>query len=201
MLSRFSDIRLIFGIIIAHGLLFFSFHDKAIFWYIYTGSILVLIAYAMFQEEVDDKVGFFQYIFLGVISGMLLYLIFWLLHQLTGDFRLFRNAKLYNWYAPKDTWQYISLILVIAPGEEVFWRGFIQKRIEKFSSPLVGILISSLLNASVYLYAGSLKLLLALFIAGLAWGLIYWWKKSMPLIIVSHIVFYLMLFIILPLNS
>lgn len=202
MIKSFSDVRLILGIIIGHLLLFFSFHDKGIFWYIYTGSILILIAYAMFQEDVEDKIGFFQYIFLGVILGMILYFIFWMLDQLTANFHFpfLKKINLYRWYAPKAFWQYLALILVAAPGEEIFWRGFIQKRLEKFCGPMLSILFASLLYASVYLYSGSVKLVLIIFISGLAWGLLYWWKKSMPLVIVSHIVLYLMLFIILPIK-
>lgn len=202
MIKSFTDVRLILGIIIAHLLLYFSFHDKVIFWYIYSGSILILIAYAMFQEDVEDKVGFFQYIFLGVVSGMILYFLLWILNQMTGNIRIpfIKKINLYRWYAPKVFWQYLALILVAAPGEEIFWRGFVQKRLEKFIGPALSILIASLLYASVYLYSGSYKLSFVIFVSGLAWGLLYRWKKSMPLVIVSHIVFYLMLFIILPIK-
>ncbi|MEH7748308.1 CPBP family glutamic-type intramembrane protease, partial [Neobacillus drentensis] len=62
------------------------------------------------------------------------------------------------------------------------------------------ILAASILYASVNIYAGSFLLVLAAFISGLAWGYLYLWKKSMPLVIVSHIIFDLMMFIILPLH-
>ncbi len=47
MKKSLIDFRLIFGLLLAHGLLLFSFSDKSIFWYIFTGSILILITYAM----------------------------------------------------------------------------------------------------------------------------------------------------------
>ncbi|MCM3114133.1 CPBP family intramembrane metalloprotease [Neobacillus sp. MER 74] len=199
----FQDPRVLIGLIIAHILLFFSFHDKVIFWYIFAGSILILIAYAMFQEEVDDNVSFIQYIFLGALTGLLLYSIFWLgirgmkLLHLPYDTSL-RN--LYKWFAPTIFWQYIALVLVAAPGEELFWRGFIQKRLSKMFKPGFSILAASILYASVHIYAGSFLLVLAAFISGFAWGYLYLWKKSMPLVIVSHIIFDLMMFIFLPLH-
>ncbi|MEH7308379.1 CPBP family intramembrane glutamic endopeptidase [Neobacillus drentensis] len=203
MKKFFQDPLLLIGLILAHGLLFFSFHDKAIFWYIFTGSVLVLIAYAMFQEEVDDDASFIHYIFLGAISGLVLYLVFWLgirgmkILHLPYDTSL---KNLYNWFAPTLFWQYLALVLVAAPGEELFWRGFIQKRLNKKFKPGLSILTASLLYASAHIYSGSFLLVLAAYLSGLFWGYLYLWKKSMPLVIVSHIIFDLMLFIILPLH-
>jgi membrane protease YdiL (CAAX protease family) len=203
MKKHFIDFRLIFGLVLAHLLLYFSFHDKAIFWYIFSGSVLILITYAMFQEDVEDDVSFIQYLFIGAISGFLLYLLFWLGHQVSEFIPLpfDKSIKmLYRWYAPSVFWQYLALILVAAPGEELFWRGFIQKRLGNYIGPIGSTLTASLLYASVYIYSGSLLLAFTAFFSGFIWGLLYIWKKSMPLVIVSHIVFDIMIFIILPLK-
>ncbi|MBT2726112.1 CPBP family intramembrane metalloprotease [Bacillus sp. ISL-75] len=203
MKKFFQDPRILIGFIIAHVLLFFSFHDRAIFWYIFSGSVLVLIAYSTFQEEVDDEVSFIQFILLGSISGFLLYFVFragiWGIEilQLPIDTSI---KNLYNWYAPSFFWQYLALVLVAAPGEELFWRGFIQKRLSKYLNPVVSILSASILYASVHIYSGSFLLVLAAFISGFVWGYLYFLKKSMPLVIVSHIIFDLLIFIILPFN-
>ena len=201
MKKFFQDPRILIGFIIAHVLLFFSFHDRAIFWYIFSGSVLVLIAYSTFQEEVDDEVSFIQFILLGTISGFLLYFVFRAgirgmeILQLPIDTSI---KNLYNWYAPSLFWQYLALVLVAAPGEELFWRGFIQKRLSKYLNPVVSILSASILYASVHIYSGSFLLVLAAFISGFVWGYLYFFKKSMPLVIVSHIIFDLLIFIILP---
>ncbi|MBT2736234.1 CPBP family intramembrane glutamic endopeptidase [Bacillus sp. ISL-7] len=201
MKKFFLDPRILIGFIIAHVLLFFSFHDRAIFWYIFSGSVLVLIAYSTFQEEVDDEVSFIQFILLGSISGFLLYFVFRAgirgmeILQLPIDTSI---KNLYNWYAPSLFWQYLALVLVAAPGEELFWRGFIQKRLSKYLNPVVSILSASILYASVHIYSGSFLLVLAAFISGFVWGYLYFFKKSMPLVIVSHIIFDLLIFIILP---
>jgi uncharacterized protein len=203
MKKFFQDPRILIGFIIAHVLLFFSFHDRAIFWYIFSGSVLVLIAYSTFQEEVDDEVSFIQFILLGSISGFLLYFVFRAgirgmeILQLPIDSSI---KNLYNWYAPSLFWQYLALVLVAAPGEELFWRGFIQKRLSKYLNPVVSILSASILYASVHIYSGSFLLVLAAFISGFVWGYLYFFKKSMPLVIVSHIIFDLLIFIILPFN-
>jgi membrane protease YdiL (CAAX protease family) len=89
---------------------------------------------------------------------------------------------------------------VAAPGEELFWRGFVQKRLLHYFGPYMSIFIGALLYASVHIYSGTLILMLAAFFSGLMWGALYLWKRSMPLVIVSHIVFDIMIFIILPLK-
>jgi membrane protease YdiL (CAAX protease family) len=203
MKKCFQDPRLFIGLIVAHILFYFSFHDKAIFWYIFSGSVLVLIAYAMFQEEVDDEVSFIQYVFVGAIAGFFIYFIFWLGVRAIDILHLPFNTSiknLYKWFAPSLFWQYLALVLVAAPGEELFWRGFIQKRVMNYYNPFIGISAASILYASVHIYSGSFLLVLAAFISGCIWGNLYFWKRSMPLVIVSHIVFDLMIFIILPLK-
>src|SRR4051794_3881602 len=110
MKKRFLDMRLIFGYILAHALIYFSFHDKTIFWYIFSGSVLVLVAFSMFQGEVEDEASFIQYIFLGAITGFLLYFVFWLGFQTIQILNLpFEQAinKLYRYYAPHAFWHYI----------------------------------------------------------------------------------------------
>lgn len=197
------DIRLIVGFIIAHILINFSFHDKTIFWYIFSGSLLILIAYATLQGDVDDEIPFIKYFFLGALSGFLLNFVFWLgIHAMEWLHLPFENSlkKLYKWYAPSLFWQYIALVLVAAPGEELFWRGFIQKNLMKYFNPVFSVFLAAVLYASVHIYSGSFLLVLAAFISGLAWGFLYYWKKSMPLVIVSHLIFDFMIFIVLPLG-
>lgn len=201
--NRYLDLRLLTGFILAHVLIYFSFHDKTIFWYIFSGSILVLIAFSMFQGDVDDEASFLQYIFLGVFSGSLLYFILWLG---LGTFEFFHLPfskgvnSLYHWFAPALFWEYLALILVAAPGEEIFWRGFVQKRLMRNFGPIGSILLSSVLYASVNIYSMSYLLVLAAFVSGVFWGTLYYWRKSMPLVIVSHIVFDILMFILLPLK-
>ncbi len=203
MKKSLIDFRLIFGVLLAHALLLFSFSDKSIFWYIFTGSILILITYAMYKDDVDDQISFLQYIFLGVASGLLIYLLFWLGYQAIEILHLpFKNSinDLYKWFAPKLFWQYLALILIAAPGEELFWRGYVQKSLLKYCGPKTSIVIGALLYASVHLYSKTFLLIFAAFITGMIWSTLYMWKKSMPLVIVSHIVFDIMIFMILPLK-
>jgi uncharacterized protein len=203
MKNWMADRRLILGILIAHLLLFFTFEDKAVFWYIFTASMLVLISYSIIYEEIEDNAATLQYLSLGIASGLGLYGLFWMGSFLIDVLNLPLSnqiSRLYSRFSPDIFWHYIVLVLIIAPGEEIFWRGFIQKRLSKYFSMKMTIGLSVLLYTSVHFYSGEFILVLAALIAGLAWSALYAWKRSMPLVIVSHIVFDLLLFVFLPLR-
>jgi uncharacterized protein len=198
-----ADRRLILGILIAHLLLFFTFEDKSVFWYIFTASMLVLISYSIIHEEIEDNAPTFSYLSLGIASGLGLFGLFWIGSSLFDLLNIpisGQISRLYNRFSPDIFWHYLVLVLIIAPGEEIFWRGFIQKRLNKHFGMKLSIGISVFLYASVHLYSGEFILVLAAIIAGLAWSILYTWKRSLPLVIVSHIVFDLLLFVFLPLR-
>ena len=203
MKTWMADRRLILGILIAHLLLFFTFEDKAVFWYIFTASMLVLISYTIIHENIEDEAPTLTYLTIGIASGLGLFGLFWIGSGLIDLLNLpfySQISRLYNRFSPELFWHYLVLVLIIAPGEEFFWRGFIQKRINKYFDTKITIALSVLLYATVHLYSGEFILVLAAVIAGLAWSILYAWKRSLPLVIVSHIVFDLLLFVFIPLR-
>jgi uncharacterized protein len=196
-----ADLRFIGGILLAHLLMYFTFQDKSIFWYIFSASLLLLISYSIIMEEVEDKASFGTFITYGALSGFLLYGLFWAGYSLFEILNLplvNQVEKLYGRFSPSFIWHYIVLILIIVPGEEVFWRGFVQKRLMKLTTVKLSIILSSLLYSSVHFYSGYWMLAFAALIAGLFWGWLYAWKRSIPLVIVSHLIFDLLMFVLLP---
>ncbi|ESU32809.1 hypothetical protein G3A_09445 [Bacillus sp. 17376] len=203
MKNWMADRRLILGFLIAHLLLFFTFEDKDVFWYIFTASMLILISYSIIHEEIEDNTSTLSYLILGIASGLGLFGLFWLGSFLIEFLNLpFSNqtSRLYSRFSPDLLWHYLVLVLILAPGEEIFWRGFIQKRFSKYFSMKMSIGLSAILYASVHIYSGEFILVLAAMIAGLVWSILYAWKRSLPLVIVSHIVFDLLLFVFIPLS-
>ncbi|MBX9972179.1 CPBP family intramembrane glutamic endopeptidase [Cytobacillus firmus] len=201
MKSIAADVRFIGGILLAHLLMYFTFQDKSIFWYIFSASLLLLISYSIIMEEVEDKASFGTFITYGVLSGFLLYGLFWAGYSLFEILNLplvNQVEKLYGRFSPSLIWHYIVLILIIVPGEEVFWRGFVQKRLMKLTTVKLSIILSSLIYSSVHFYSGYWMLAFAALIAGLFWGWLYAWKRSIPLVIVSHLIFDLLMFVLLP---
>ncbi len=197
------DYRVLIGIIIAHILMYLTFEDKAIFWYMFTGAMLILISYSIFNEKADVRTSFIKNTLYGILSGIILFIIFWLGNFLIEFFNMpFKKeiTGLYKHFSPKSFWHYLTLLLIIVPGEEIFWRGFIQKRLERKLNVRFAIILSTLLYASVQIYSGYTIHIAAALIGGIFWGFLYSWKKSIRLNVISHIVFDFCLFILFPLR-
>lgn len=204
LLKVLKDIRLIFGFILAHLLFYFTFNEKStVFWYILIASMLFLISYAIFIEEAEKRMRFYKYMIFGVISGIIIYGVFWLGNFIIEFFNISFLSKeiaiLYRNLSPDTLWQYFFMFAVIIPGEEIFWRGFVQQRLQKAIPVSASIVLSALMYASVQFYSDSLLLPFAALVAGLFWGYLYAWKRSIQLVIVSHMIFDAFLLIIFPL--
>ncbi|MED3652486.1 type II CAAX endopeptidase family protein [Heyndrickxia sporothermodurans] len=198
-----ADIKLILGILLAHVLLYITFHDKSIFWYIYTAVSLLLISYSIVNEKTDDDVSTKKYLFKGIISGIGLYLVFWIgdwFFSIVSSYLENKVIKTYDLLSPKWVWHYFVLVFIMAPGEEIFWRGFIQKRLMKQIQGWIPVLITAILNASVFIYSGNIVLMFAALVGGIVWGTLYYKFKSIPLVVISHLIFDLLLIVVLPLH-
>lgn len=198
------DYRLLLGYLIAHLLIYFTFDNTKVFWYILTGTTLFLISYTIMNEDFDDEIPLFQYLLFGIISGAIVYGLVWIGNYFIELFNIRPLEKqvnrLYSRFAPENLWHYVLLVLIIVPGEEIFWRGFILKRMLKYANVWTSILASAVLYGSVYIFTDYPLLILAAFTSGIVWGIFYVWKRSLPLVIISHLTFSLLLFLILPLR-
>ncbi|MGB8002435.1 MAG: CPBP family intramembrane glutamic endopeptidase [Anaerobacillus sp.] len=193
--------RVLLGsVILAHFLLFLSFFlFKDFFWPFFTASLLLLgtlsIRYAKWKAPSIRSISY------GIGSGVLLYLIFFIGKTLM--LALFPQSitqleELYQLVAPEQGWHYFSLIFVIIPGEELFWRGLIQDQVVK-TKLRYPIILAAILYMSAHIYAGALLLLVAALLAGTVWGYLYRKTSTITTPLLSHLIFDLLLLIIFPL--
>ncbi|MCS7170658.1 MAG: CPBP family intramembrane metalloprotease, partial [Candidatus Kapabacteria bacterium] len=96
----------------------------------------------------------------------------------------------------------IALLLAvwIGPAEEVFWRGILQRYLQMRLQPIWGLLVATVLYALVHIWSGNPPLLLAAFAAGMAWGALFLWTGSLIPGIVSHALWDVLMFVVLPLQ-
>lgn len=94
----------------------------------------------------------------------------------------------------------LLLVFLIGPAEEIFWRGFIQKRLMGKFGKWTGTIVGIALYVGVHLPSLNPMLLLAATVLGLHWGLIYKKFKSLVPGIVSHAIWDAMIFVIFPVN-
>jgi len=142
---------------------------------------------------------------LGVLTAVLLYAVFVGLNSISR-FVFPRAAtdigRVYAFKAGAAPARVgLLILLIIGPGEEIIWRGFLQRHWEKRWGYPAGWLSTAALYAGVHLGSGNVMLVLAAAAAGLFWGFLYHRFGSVLLNAVSHTLWDLLIFMILPLSS
>lgn len=95
----------------------------------------------------------------------------------------------------------LLILLLIGPGEEFFWRGFIQRRWQNRFGPLAGWVLASALYSLVHLGSGNVMLVLAALVCGLFWGGLYLRCRSLLSVAVSHALWDILIFVLFPLEK
>jgi membrane protease YdiL (CAAX protease family) len=95
----------------------------------------------------------------------------------------------------------LLMLLVIGPGEELFWRGYLQRRLGLKYGKMTGFILATALYTAVHIATGNMVLVLAAFICGVFWGWLYMRYKSMIINVVSHTVWDIGVFLLLPFSS
>ncbi len=91
-----------------------------------------------------------------------------------------------------------ALAGVIGPGEELFWRGLVQRSLQSRFGRLRAALIGASLYGGVHLVSRNLTLTAAATVAGLFWAGLYALEQRLPPLIVSHITWDLWIFLVAP---
>jgi len=92
------------------------------------------------------------------------------------------------------------LALWIAPAEEIFWRGFLQRRLMLRLGRWRGYALGVLLYSVVHVFALNLMLLGAAALCGVLWGWLLLRFRSLWPGIVSHAVWDVLIFVLIPIR-
>jgi hypothetical protein len=181
------------------------------FWWWMAANIVILCVLALTADSTfrthlrhDFKLNAAEKSLLGILTAGVLYLAFAAGSLLIRA--LFSSAsggiqEVYSFQSSASTLRVALLItLVIGPGEEVFWRGLLQRRFEgRFGFP-IGWLAASALYAAVHLSSGNPVLVASSLVCGLYWGGLYIRYRSVLLVAVSHTVWDILIFLVFPLG-
>lgn len=197
-----NRIFLIATLIITTILMIFSFKNLEIFWYTYTFTLLIGMALALSIGEIMDRLSFWRYFLIGITLGIIGYIItkytYILLPFISNS--AFNNVKeLLETYSPTNVWQYCLLIVIIVAGEEMLWRAYIQQALKQFFTTKIAILLTACHFGLALLLCGYYIGAIAALLSSIIFGFIYEWLKSLPLLIVAHLIMVLLLFLLLPL--
>jgi len=144
------------------------------------------------------------YVLIGIISAVILYVVFFTGDYISGLIFNFAKSQINGIYGNKSLLNpaTIGLLLffIIGPAEEIFWRGFVQDTLmEKFGDN-AGWIIASLIYGGVHIFAMNFMLFMAALICGLFWGFVFKKYKSLWPGIISHALWDLTIFILLPIK-
>ena len=152
----------------------------------------------------DWKEGLAQKIGLGLLSALALYGVFWAGDMVSREVLPSAAKNIGAVYGFRQDASIIRIglliVFVIGPGEELFWRGFLQRRWQKKLGLLSGWLLAAGFYAVVHIGSGNLLLVLSALVCGLYWGALYIRFQSAILVAVSHTLWDLLIFIIFPLG-
>ena len=194
---------LLLSLLFTYGMLAFTFANQAVFWYLYTFTLLVCIAIAILVGKIEDQLPTWKFLLFGIGYGTITYGFirfgYWLA-PFVNDSLVRSVQKFLTVYGPQNIWHYVFLVFIVAIGEELFWRGYVQQQLKRFMRPALAVLVTAILCAFSIALSGFMLGVIAAFVASVIWGFLYEWRKSMPLIIVAHVVFVLLLFLVLPLT-
>jgi len=182
------------------------------FWWWMSINLIMLISMSWIIDrpgavsmEGQDADGAGKKIILGIASAVFLYLVFFIGNILSRKIFPFASAgidSVYGFRGGASSMRIaVLMLLIIGPGEEVFWRGFIQRRYQEHLGGWKGFLVATGIYAAVHLGSGNIMLVLAALTCGLFWGFLYLRYRSMMLNIISHVIWDISVFLLFPFSG
>ncbi len=173
------------------------------FWLKIGLSVFVVFLYSLAWQR--PKLTFrFSSFLLGALSAAVLYGIFSLGHNLAPYVLTGAKMQVGGIYAlgsgTNKTMIFLLLFFITGPGEEVFWRGFLQARLMERWGNLAGYGLATGIYAAVHIFSGNLVLIAAALIAGAFWGAMYLWKRDLLVQITSHSIWGAVIFTLSPIH-
>lgn len=92
----------------------------------------------------------------------------------------------------------LRLATVIGPGEELFWRGLVQRSISQRRGNARGAIIATGLYGGAHLITGNMALIGAATVAGAYWSALAAAGVPMGALVVSHVIWDVWIFLVAP---
>lgn len=141
-------------------------------------------------------------VLLGVGSAVVLYFVFWLGNVVSHQLFHFARPQVASIYGIRAQGEAAVIALVLlfitSPGEELFWRNFLQKWSMQRAGPVAGWLIGAAIYGGVHIVSGNFMLTMAALVAGLFWGYLYLRERSVVPNIISHALWTVGIFVLFP---
>ena len=199
---------ILFLAVVLFILLFLLSGDNINFWHFLAINNIILcsLVFAFDKEYIpsikeDLSNNIIQKIIIGIVSAIVLYVIFYIgniIAPIIIPGAADKISTIYNFKSDQSSLMIILLVVFITgPGEEILWRGFVQKHLQE-KGLIFGFVLAAAIYGAVHISSFNIMLVLAALVCGGFWGLLYLWKRSIVINIISHIVWVLAAFILVP---
>jgi membrane protease YdiL (CAAX protease family) len=179
------------------------------FWWWMSTNMAVLIGLAFLIERnywhifsEDIRTDVIRKLITGILSAVILYAVFFIGDILSRHLFGFAGREIGNIYAFKGGAAplriIVLIVLIIGPGEELLWRGFLQRNLSVKFGKMIGFNLSVVIYTGVHLTSGNIMLVMAALVCGIFWGWLYLRYQSMVINIISHTLWDLAVFIMVP---
>ncbi len=173
------------------------------FWVKIGLSVVAVSLYSLFWQRPKISLQL-RSIFLGLFSAAILYFIFLVGDKLAPAILPGVKTQVGGIYSlgagANKILIFLLLFFITGPGEEIFWRGFLQDRLMERWGNFSGFLMTTALYGGVHIFSCNLMLILAAFVAGAFWGFVYLWKKDLLIQIISHSFWSAVIFAVAPIQ-
>lgn len=173
-------------------LMFFPYLGLNInFWMMMTAASLTLTLLALYFGGKPDLTFSWRELLSGLGIAVVLWFVFWTgdkLSQLLFDFARPQVDLIYGIKGgTSPTLISLLLLCIIGPGEEIFWRGYVQRRLSARWSPNTGFLLATAAYTLIHIPSPNFMLVMAALVCGVIWGgLFRLFPRHFTAIVVSH---------------
>ncbi|MCJ7580744.1 MAG: CPBP family intramembrane metalloprotease [Candidatus Aminicenantes bacterium] len=182
------------------------------FWWWMSLNVLLLVSFGLYSDKSylslilkDLQDGLLKKIGLGILSAGLLYAVFFIGNEVSREIFPFAGTEIGQVYSFKQNASALRIMLlmifIIGPGEELFWRGYLQRHWQNRFGKIKGFVIAAVLYALVHAASGNIMLVLSAGVCGLFWGFLYLRTRSILTICISHTLWDLMIFVFFTLGG
>lgn len=179
----------VISFIIFHVILYVMWGEKQVYWYLYTGIMLIAgISYVFYQRDIESK-RLLTSLGIGILVGVVLILIQLITSAMVADLKYSELIKELTRTGVYFKWQMLVTLVFVIPCHELYMRTVLQKELLKLNIPSwVGVIISALCSASLFFYLDKLWIVFFIFLVQIVLSISYLYTRRIATSVIAQIV-------------
>ncbi|MFV5900402.1 type II CAAX prenyl endopeptidase Rce1 family protein [Staphylococcus gallinarum] len=179
----------VISFIIFHAILYVMWGEKQVYWYLYTGIMLIAgISYVFYQRDIESK-RLLTSLGIGILVGVVLILIQLITSAMVADLKYSELIKELTRTGVYFKWQMLVTLVFVIPCHELYMRTVLQKELLKLNIPgWIGVIISALCSASLFFYLDKMWIVFFVFLVQIVLSISYLYTRRIATSVVAQIV-------------